>query len=101
MHEHASLTGSSADLIEIKRVLEAALLVAGEPVSAQLARQLDPPIEQDTVRKLLDERSPTGRTARSSSQVASGWRFQGLPAAADLSRSADARATAPRYSRAR
>ncbi len=79
MHEHASLTGSSADLTEIKRVLEAALLVAGEPVAlAQLARLFDPPIEQDTVRKLLDELKSDWQDRKVELvQVASGWRFQG------------------------
>ena len=44
------------DLSETKGVLEAALLVAGEPVPvAQLARLFDPPLLADSVRKLLDE----------------------------------------------
>ena len=65
--------------VEIKHVLEAALLVAGEPVpAAQLARLFDPPLDAETVRKLLDE---LGRewSARKVElvQVASGWRFQG------------------------
>jgi segregation and condensation protein B len=68
-----------SDLTEIKRVLEAALLVAGEPVPvAQLARLFEPPLEADTVRNLLDELRVDweGRKVELV-QVASGWRFQG------------------------
>ncbi len=104
MHEHAHhCTGSSADLIEIKRVLEAALLVAGEPVAlAQLARLFDPPIEQDTVRKLLDELKSDWQDRKVELvQVASGWRFQGTsrscrPISIGWTRPSDRR----RYSRA-
>ena len=67
------------DLAEIKHVLEAALLVAGEPVSAaQLAKLFDPPLDAETVRKLLDELAGewSGRKV-ALVQVASGWRFQG------------------------
>ena len=66
---------------DLKQVLEAALLVAGEPVPAgQLARLFDPPLETDIVRKLLDElkQSWAGRKVELV-QVASGWRFQGRP----------------------
>jgi segregation and condensation protein B len=80
MEETGALRGAPADLIEIKRVLEAALLVAGEPVAvAQLARLFDPPIEQDTVRKLLDELKADWQGRKIElAQVASGWRFQGV-----------------------
>jgi segregation and condensation protein B len=64
---------------DIKQVLEAALLIAGEPVpAAQLARLFDPPLPPETVRKLLDELKDdwTGRKVELV-QVASGWRFQG------------------------
>lgn len=64
---------------DIKHVLEAALLIAGEPVpAAQLARLFDPPLPAETVRKLLDELKDdwTGRKVELV-QVASGWRFQG------------------------
>jgi segregation and condensation protein B len=68
-----------SDLTEIKRVLEAALLVAGEPVPvAQLTRLFEPPLESDTVRKLLDElRADWDDRKVELVQVASGWRFQG------------------------
>jgi len=66
---------------DVKQVLEAALLVAGEPVPvAQLARLFDPALPSDTVRNLLDELKQdwTGRKVELV-QVASGWRFQGRP----------------------
>jgi segregation and condensation protein B len=70
-----------SDLTEIKQILEAALLVAGEPVPVpQLARLFEPPLDGDLVRKLLDELRGdwTGRKVELV-QVASGWRFQGRP----------------------
>jgi segregation and condensation protein B len=68
-----------SELTEVKRVLEAALLVAGEPVPvAQLTRLFEPPLEPDTVRKLLDElRADWDGRKVELVQVASGWRFQG------------------------
>lgn len=71
----------AGDLAEIKRVLEAALLVAGEAVpAAQLARLFEPPLDGETVRKLLDELKAdwAGRKVELA-QVASGWRFQAAP----------------------
>jgi segregation and condensation protein B len=67
------------ELDEIKSVLEAALLVAGEPVAAsQLARLFDPALDADTVRKLLDELAHDWSSRKVELvQVASGWRFQG------------------------
>jgi segregation and condensation protein B len=65
----------------IKDILEAALLVAGEPVTpAQLAKLFDPPLEQDVVRRLLEEirAAWTGRSVELT-QVASGWRFRAKP----------------------
>jgi segregation and condensation protein B len=70
------------DLKQIKGILEAALLVAGEPVALpQLAQLFDPPLETDVIRKLLDELREdwSGKTVELA-QVASGWRFQGKPA---------------------
>jgi segregation and condensation protein B len=66
-------------LAEVEGILEAALLVAGEPVPvAQLAKLFDPPLPADTVRKLLDalKEEWSGRKVELT-QVASGWRFQG------------------------
>jgi len=68
-----------SDLNEIKSVLEAMLLVAGEPVPAsQLAKLFDPPLDGDTVRKVLDEIKQEWSSRKVELvQVASGWRFQG------------------------
>jgi segregation and condensation protein B len=70
------------DLKQVKGILEAALLVAGEPVPvAQLAKLFDPPIDAETIRKLLDElREDWSARSVELVQVASGWRFQGKPA---------------------
>jgi segregation and condensation protein B len=92
---------AAPDLAEIKGVLEAALLVAGEPVAiAQMSKLFDPPLEAETVRKLLDElRGDWNGRKVELVQVASGWRFQGR---ADVQRYLD-RLTPekpPRYSRA-
>ncbi len=88
-------------LAEIKGILEAALLVAGEPVPvAQLSKLFDPPLEADTVRKLLDELKQdwSGRKVELV-QVASGWRFQGSTVGADLSRPAVAGKAAALFAR--
>ena len=67
---------------------------------AQLSKLFDPPLEADTVRKLLDElRSDWSGRKVELVQVASGWRFQG---SRDVQRYLD-RLTPekpPRYSRA-
>src|ERR1700681_1952143 len=70
-----------SDLDDVKSVLEAALLVAGEPVpGAQLARLFEPPLPADTVRKLLDELAQAWQGRNGALvQVASVWRFQGKP----------------------
>jgi len=89
------------DLKEIKGILEAALLVAGEAVAVpQLVRMFDPPLETELVRNLLDELRAewSGKTVELV-QVASGWRFQGRPAIqAYLDRLSPEKP--PRYSRA-
>lgn len=67
------------DLAEIKSILEAALLVAGEPVPvATLSRMFDPALPNDVTRKLLDDlRGDWNGRKVELVQVASGWRFQG------------------------
>jgi segregation and condensation protein B len=69
------------DLKQVKDILEAALLVAGEPLqSPQLAKLFDPPLESEFVRKLLDEiREAWADRAVVLVQVAGGWRFQARP----------------------
>jgi segregation and condensation protein B len=69
------------DLAQAKDILESALLVAGEPVSpAELARLFEPPLDAETVRKLLDEiRAAWAGRSVELCQVASGWRFRAKP----------------------
>ncbi|MBP8006992.1 MAG: SMC-Scp complex subunit ScpB [Burkholderiales bacterium] len=71
----------TGDLVGIKRVLEAALLVAGEAMpAAQLARMFEPPLDGETVRKLLEElRADWSGRKVELALVASGWRFQAVP----------------------
>jgi len=89
------------DELQIRNILEAALLTAGEPVAAaRLAKLFDPPLESSLVARLLDELAQRweGRSVELV-QVASGWRFQGKPAIQPfLDRLAPERP--PRYSRA-
>jgi segregation and condensation protein B len=89
------------DLKEIKGILEAALLTAGEPVAvAELARLFEPALDAELVRKVLDELREdwSGRSVELV-QVASGWRFQGRPSIQTfLDRLSPERP--PRYSRA-
>ena len=69
------------DLAHAKDILEAALLVAGEPVApGELARLFDPPLDAETVRKLLEDIRDgwSGRSVELT-QVASGWRFRAKP----------------------
>jgi segregation and condensation protein B len=68
-----------SDFAEAKAVLEAALLVAGEPVPpTQLAKLFEPALPLDTVRALLDELAREWSSRKVELvQVASGWRFQG------------------------
>ena len=68
-----------SEIAEAKAVLEAALLVAGEPVPpAQLAKLFEPALPLDTVRALLDELAHEWSSRKVELvQVASGWRFQG------------------------
>ena len=70
------------DLKDVKGILEAALLTAGEAVAVtQLAKLFEPPLEADLVRRLLEElREAWAGKSVELVQVASGWRFQGKPA---------------------
>jgi segregation and condensation protein B len=86
---------------EIRNILEAALLTAGEPVAApRLARLFEPPLEPDVVRTLLEEiaRNWSDRSVELV-EVASGWSFQGKPSIQSfLDRLSPEKP--PRYSRA-
>jgi len=74
----AGMPDETSDLAEVKRVLEATLLVAGEAVAAnELTRLFDPPLDAETVRKLLSQiREEWAGRKVELVQVASGWRFQ-------------------------
>ncbi|MEO8305269.1 MAG: SMC-Scp complex subunit ScpB [Betaproteobacteria bacterium] len=89
------------ELHEIRNIIEAALLTAGEPVApAKLAKLFEPPLEADLVRQLLGEiRSAWADKSVELVEVASGWRFQGKPAVQSyLDRLSPEKP--PRYSRA-
>jgi segregation and condensation protein B len=92
---------AAGDVGEIKGILEAALLVAGEPVPvATLSRLFEPALGVDVTRRLLEDlrREWSGRKVELV-QVASGWRFQGR---ADIQPFLDRLSPErpPRYSRA-
>jgi segregation and condensation protein B len=97
----AQAADAGGDLTEIKSILEAALLVAGEPVPlAQLARLFDPPLPDDTIRSVLVALAEDWKDRKVELvQVASGWRFQGVRAVQTyLDRLSPEKP--PRYSRA-
>ena len=75
------------DLKQIKQILEAALLVAGEPVAVtQLCRMFDPPLENEVIRKVLEDlRAEWSDKPIELVEVASGWRFQGTLAISSTS----------------
>lgn len=66
------------DVLEIKRVLEVALLTTQEPLSvADLRKLFEEQLSADTIRRVLDElRSDWDGRGVQLVQVASGWRFQ-------------------------
>jgi segregation and condensation protein B len=66
---------------EAKRLIEAALLASQEPLSlADLKRLFDDEVDNETLRKLLDElRGDWAERAVNLVSVASGWRFQTAP----------------------
>ena len=66
------------DVLEVKRILEAALLTTQEPLSvADLRKLFEDQLSADTLRKVLDElRGEWGGRGVELIQVASGWRFQ-------------------------
>lgn len=76
--DSATPVAVGADAVE---VLEAALLVAGEPLDeARLARLFDPPLAVQELRPLLDAVAQAWtRRKVELVRVASGWRFQGRP----------------------
>ena len=89
------------DLVHVKRVLEAALLSASEPLSViQLKRLFAGEVDADNIRKVLDElKAEWSERSIELTTVASGWRFRVKP---DYQKFLDRISTEkpPRYSRA-
>src|SRR5689334_20760568 len=89
------------DLVEVKRVLEAALLSSPEPLTVQqLKRLFAGEIDADNIRKVLDEmKGEWEDRAIELTSVASGWRFRVKP---DYQKFLDRISSEkpPRYSRA-
>jgi segregation and condensation protein B len=89
------------ELVEVKRVLEAALLSASEPLTVlQLKRLFAGEVDADNIRKVLDElKGDWAERPVELTSVASGWRFRVKP---DYQRYLDRISSEkpPRYSRA-
>ena len=89
------------DLTEVKRVLEAALLSAPEPLNVQQLRRLFAgEVDADNIRKVLDDlKEEWGGRSIELTSVASGWRFRVKP---DYQKYLDRISSEkpPRYSRA-
>ena len=71
----------SIDLVEVKRVLEAALLSTTDPLTVQQLRRLFAgEVDADNIRKVLDElRQEWTERSIELTSVASGWRFRVKP----------------------
>ena len=72
------------NIVQMKRVLEAALLTSASPLSLdEMLRLFSERVERSTLRMLLDELKQDWQQSDNPSmelvQVASGWRFQALP----------------------
>ena len=97
VHEQAA----AIDLETVKRVLEAALLSAQEPLTVQqLKRLFAGEVDADNIRKVLDElKGEWGERSIELTSVASGWRFRVKP---DYQKFLDRISSEkpPRYSRA-
>lgn len=76
-----STSSPPINLAEIKKILETALLTAGEPLGiSELRRLFDEDLGADLVRKLLEElRQDWAGRGVELTCVASGWRFRSRP----------------------
>ena len=96
-----STASASIDLETVKRVLEAALLSAPEPLTVQqLKRLFAGEVDVDNIRKVLDElKGDWSERSIELTSVASGWRFRVKP---DYQKFLDRISSEkpPRYSRA-
>jgi len=92
---------AAIDIAQVKRVLEAALMSASEPLSVQqLKRLFAGEVDADNIRKVLDElQDEWAERSIELTTVASGWRFRVKP---DYQKFLDriAAEKPPRYSRA-
>ncbi len=99
-HESGSVP-TEIDIAHVKRVLEAALLSASEPLTVQqLKRLFAGEVDADNIRKVLDElKEEWAERSIELTAVASGWRFRVKP---DYQKFLDRIASEkpPRYSRA-
>src|SRR4051812_30118535 len=99
--ESTALTPVAVDMLQVKRVLEAALLASAEPLTVmQLKRLFAGEVDADNIRKVLDElKVDWAERSIELTTVASGWRFRVKP---DYQKFLDRIATEkpPRYSRA-
>jgi segregation and condensation protein B len=89
------------DISHVKRVLEAALLSAAEPLTVQQLRRLFAgEVDADNIRKVLDQlKAEWGERSVELTAVASGWRFRVKPEYQEfLDRISSEKP--PRYSRA-
>ena len=99
--EAAPAPESALDITHVKRVLEAALLSAGEPLNVgQLKRLFAGEVDAENIRKVLDElKDEWAERSIELTSVSSGWRFRVKP---DYQPFLDRISgdKAPRYSRA-
>src|SRR5262245_61102754 len=89
------------DIVQVKRILEAALLSASEPLTVlQLKRLFSGQVDADNLRKVLDElKAEWADRSIELTSVASGWRFRVKPEYQEfIDRISSEKA--PRYSRA-
>src|SRR5262245_29127023 len=95
------MDNSTSDLIQIKLVVEAALLSSPEPLAlSELKKLFDEEVSNDTLRRVLEDlRGAWEGRGVELVQVASGWRFRARPEyQAHLDRLSPQKP--PRYSRA-
>jgi segregation and condensation protein B len=96
-----ALEPAPIDIAQVKRVLEAALLSAGQPLTVQqLKRLFGGEVDADNIRKVLDElKDEWSERSIELTAVASGWRFRVKP---DYQKFLDRISSEkpPRYSRA-
>jgi len=90
-----------SDLTEVKKVLEAALLTAPEPLQlADLKKLFDGELGNDVLRNLLDElKEDWQERSVELTQVAGGWRFRAKPEVHGFLQKLNPQ-RAPRYARA-